>query len=383
MPQAFLSTGVPNYSLLDYSAASASYASVAPTATKPTTGVIYDSPSSLPSLLRVLPFSSVNNATTVGMRVVGWTQGSIPKRYSNRVPYSQQFDNATWTKSAVTVSANTETAPDGTATADVLLETTANSGHNAYWNTGDAGWATGTYTFSAYLKAGKGRDFATVTLGSSPSNRYYRVCFNLLTGEVTQTDTQTGGGSVGSVGSTVTNAGNGWWRVSIYGDAMQFYLIAPSRTGTPPTAGGWGQDSYAGDITKGVVVWGAQAEFGTTPSPYVETTAPASGNVANVTAIDSTVAATPVWFSTILGDFTLTYTSGTVPSIVVNNNSTYIFSTLTQIAISPDASLYQPAKVTASELGTTSVLVDPIGNQLVQLQFKANSGNMGAFWCSI
>jgi hypothetical protein len=382
MAQAILSTGVPAYSLLDYTAASASYGSVAPTATKPTTGVIYDSPNTAPSLLRVLPFSSVNNATGVGVRVVGWTVGYIPKRYTNLLTYSQAFDDAAWTKSEITCtggSVNAEIAPDGTLTADVLLETTNNADHKAYRDQGSTSWTTGAHTFSVYLKGGKGRTHATVCCGNGPGGPYYAVTINLSTGAVTQVDRQDSGNpaTLGTTSNAVTDAGNGWWRVAITTNAVQFYLLAPSNTATPVTGSSWGFGVYAGNASNGMVAWGAQLEWGSTASPYAATTAAA------VTAVDSTVAATPTWFSTILGDFTLIYSTGTVPSTVVNNNATYIFSNMTQVAISPDASLYQPAVVTATDLGTASVLIDTIGHQIVQLQFKANSGNMGAFWCSI
>lgn len=382
MSQVILSTGVPAYTLLDYSAASASYGSVAPTATKPSTGVIYDSPNTAPSLLRVLPFSSVNNATGVGVRVVGWSVGYIPKRYTNLLTYSQAFDNAAWPKSEITCtggSIDAEIAPDGTQTADVLLETINNADHKAYRNQGGTGWATGAHTFSVYLKGGKTRTHATVCCGNGPANPYYAVTINLSTGTVTQVDRQDGGNpaTLGTTSNVVTDAGNGWWRVAITANAVQFYLIAPSNTATPTTGANWGFSAYAGNVNNGMVAWGGQLEWGTTASPYLATT------TAAVTAIDSTVAATPTWFSTILGDFTLTYSTGTVPSAIVNNNNTFVFSTMTQVAISPDASLYQPAKVTATDLGTASLLIDTIGHQIVQLQFKASSGNMGAFWCSI
>lgn len=381
MTQVILSTGVPAYSLLDYAAASASYASVAPTATKPTTGVIYDSPSSAPSLLRVLPFSSVNNATSVGIRVVGWTVGYIPTRYTNLLTYSQDFDNAAWIKSNLAVtggSINAETAPDGTLTADRVLETGATVNHYIGRDTGSPGASTDIRTFSVYVKGGLGRDYASICAGNGSGGPYFTVTVDLNSGAITQSDlVNTGTWFTTTPTATVTSVGNSWYRVAITSRRVQYYLMSPNTTGTPTSGSNWGLGSYASDVTKGIVAWGGQLEWGTTASPYLATSA------STATAVNTTVTPTATWFSTILGDFTLTYSTGTVPSAVVNNNSTYIFSTMTQVAISPDASIYKPSAVVATDLGTASLLIDAVGHQLIQLQFKANTGDMGAFWCSI
>jgi hypothetical protein len=381
MAQVILSTGVPAYSLLDYSAASASYGTVAPTATKPSTGVIYDSPSSAPSLMRVLPFSSVNNATGVGVRVIGWSVGYIPTRYTNLLTYSQEFDNAAWIKSNLAVtggSINGATAPDGTTTADIVLETGATVNHYIGRNLGDPLSSTDIRTFSVYVKGGQGRDFASICAGNGSGGPYYTVTLNLNTGAITQEDlVNTGTWFTTTPSTVVTSAGNGWYRVAITARRVQYCLMSPNTTGTPTSGSNWGLGSYASDVTKGIVAWGGQLEWGTSASPYLATTS------STASAVNSTVAATPYYFSTVLGDFTLTYSTGTVPSAVVNNNSTYIFSTMTQVAISPDASIYKPSAVVATDLGTASLLIDTVGHQIVQLQFKANTGDMGAFWCSI
>lgn len=52
---------------------------------------------------------------------------TFAKAEENLLTYSQQFDNAAWTKTNATVIANTEVAPDGTTTADTLTATAANA----------------------------------------------------------------------------------------------------------------------------------------------------------------------------------------------------------------------------------------------------------------
>jgi len=47
---------------------------------------------------------------------------TVAKAEENLLQYSQEFDNAYWTKSATTVTANATAAPDGTTTAEQIAE---------------------------------------------------------------------------------------------------------------------------------------------------------------------------------------------------------------------------------------------------------------------
>jgi len=96
----------------------------------------------------------------------------LRSRY-NRLTFSEQFDNADWTKSSATVTANTDTAPDGILTADTLEATGANG-----TTLGSLVLVAGSYTFSVYLRrktgtgnvdisAHSGGTFVTQTITSS------------------------------------------------------------------------------------------------------------------------------------------------------------------------------------------------------------------------
>ena len=380
----FLSTGQPSYGRLNQAAVSASYGSVAPTSTKPSSGVIYEFNTECPTLLRLMPYSTVNNATGVGMRVVGWTSALLPRYYTNLATYSQELDNATgggvgWIRSNMTATANTTLAPDGTLTADSILETAV----TGYKYTAKAPTLpspnTQIRTFSIYVKGGLGRTWASICNGAGSGGPYYALTINLNTGAVTQEDLVDAASyfTARTPTYTVTNAGNGWWRVALTSRATDYYLITSSDTATPASGSGFGFPNFAGDITKGVIAWGAQLEFGTIASPYVVAAASA------VQAIDTVNGPEKFYFSTVLADFTLTYSTGTVPSATVNNVPNYLFSTASQVAISHDASIYRPSTVTATNVELASVLVDAIGHELIELQFKANSGSMGALWATI
>jgi hypothetical protein len=73
-----IATDKPNYLTTGLvTASSGTYDTAVPTATLPsTTGQTFLVPTNLgdkPSLLRLVPFHSANNATTPGFRVIGWT----------------------------------------------------------------------------------------------------------------------------------------------------------------------------------------------------------------------------------------------------------------------------------------------------------------------
>lgn len=381
MAQAIISTTQPNLQRLALASASASYPTTAPTSTKPTSGVLYELGTGYPSLLRAIPVISVNNATSVGMRLVGWNPVFIPIEYTNLLTQSQTFDNAAWIKSNIAVtggSVDAVTAPDGTLTADNALETGATVNHYIGRDTGSPGTATTIRTFSVYAKGGLGRDHVAVCAGNAAGGPYYTVTVNLNTGAVTQSDlVNTGTWFTTTPTNSVTSVGNGWYRITITSRLTQYYLISPSNTATPASGSGWGLGTYASDVAKGVSLWGGQLEFGSTASPYLATT------TATATATNTTVAPERVWIPTILGEFDLTYSTGTVPSVLVNNNNYYLFSTMSQVGISPDASMYRPSVSTATRTEIASCMVDAVGSQLVQAQFKASTGSMGAYWYTI
>ena len=80
MAQAFISTGQNNFRKVQTDSVPASYtaANAVLTTTKPTVGVLIDWSANVDtnrnaSLLRIFPYSSINNGTSVGVRILGWT----------------------------------------------------------------------------------------------------------------------------------------------------------------------------------------------------------------------------------------------------------------------------------------------------------------------
>lgn len=175
---------------------------------------------------------------------------------TNYFQRSESFDNAYWTASALTVTAdNTANPNDGATTADRLMETAVSSGHNIVTAVTHAATPT---TVSVFAKA-NGRDWLEIATVDSAAT-VKRSFFDLTNGVVGTTSTNTT--------SAIVSVGNGWYRIS--------------QTWTSPAAGA-GQVyfelstngstiSYLGDITKGVYMWGAQLEQASSLGSYLPTT---------------------------------------------------------------------------------------------------------------
>jgi hypothetical protein len=93
------------------------------------------------------------------------------------------------------------------------------------------------------------------------------------------------------------------------------------------------------------------------------------------------VAGTSFWYMpTVLADFTLTFTSGTVPNYTLDVANTRTFSGITQVAGTPAANLYSPATAVASNVEPAYAMVDVAGASYVTAQFKSSgTPNMGTF----
>jgi hypothetical protein len=216
-----------------------------------------------PSL--VLDFA---NSKTLDPRIT-FTRGSSATYYDgttalaeqNIVKYSQEFDNAFWTKVGTTVSANSIAAPDGTTTADTLTENSSLSEHNIYCGITPGIAGAGFYTLSVYAKAGT-RSWITLYCAGSWQ------AFNLSTGTV--------GTTSASQPATITSVGNGWYRCTVSGyhnvstQYFQVNIATGDSTGRTYTDG---TVTYTGNGTGNVYIWGAQVEYRSSATGYTLTTA--------------------------------------------------------------------------------------------------------------
>ena len=182
--------------------------------------------------VKSLPGNHASQATSASRPV-------LRARY-NLLTYSEQFDNAVWTKSSLTVSANNIVAPDGTTTADRLLEvanTTAHQTSQSYTYTAAA------HTWSLYVKP-EGRQWCRLMIydGTSFKTAYFDLTNGVL------------GTLAAGVTATITAVSGGWYQVTMT------YTAAAGAGGAyfHGAIADNGADTYSGDITKGYYLWGAQ-----------------------------------------------------------------------------------------------------------------------------
>jgi len=208
-------------------------------------------------------------------KMVFWPDKLLRYAPHNLITYSDQFDNAAWGKAQATISPDTTTAPDGTTTADSLLETASNNIHYM-GETISSSPAGKLYIVSAYLKANT-RSYATLGISDISSGSLYAVAvFNLSNGTVSTSGAAGTGYSV--VSTSVTSVGNGWYRCAIVAFAGSSVsslkaVVGINKTGVITGAAG-GFESYLGDGS-GIYVWGAMLSQGSYLFGYIPTTSAA------------------------------------------------------------------------------------------------------------
>ena len=219
-------------------------------------GDLHDNATGETSLVTFARPASQSPGTYVG------ADGLIKTAAVNLALYSEQFDNAAWVKSRTTVLANQAIAPDGKQTADKLIRQNINSINVAYQSQSIS--TLSTYTFSVYAKKAE-YDFCTLNLPKDQGwdqDRWISVNLNDGTYQVS---------TAAPLATSVEDAGNGWYRISISHPTSSTI----TRSGYIEGRSVSGYGSLAGDDVSGIYIWGAQLEEGSTATPYIKTTSQA------------------------------------------------------------------------------------------------------------
>jgi hypothetical protein len=179
----------------------------------------------------------------------GRNLGYLPESArTNLVQRSEEFDNAYWTKSNATVTANNAVAPDDTMTADRYIVTT--NGSSLVFSAPIALLSNTAYTYSVFAKAG---EIGQLSLSVNSTNNFIaspNASFDLLAG------IQVSGSSL----ATILPLSGGWYRLTITG-------VTINSPGSERLF-----LSIEGDATSGLFIWGAQLEEGSFASTYIPTT---------------------------------------------------------------------------------------------------------------
>ena len=161
----------------------------------------------------------------------------------NALRYTEQFDNAAWTKSGSTISANAVAGPDGATTADKLVETATTSEHLV----SAVNIGSGQKTASIYFKAAERTQAA--------------IYFYNATNGVVASYFDLSSGTVISGAGVIETVGGGWYRCSLTRTATvndNVYFCAAVG----------GNTTYLGSTSSGIYIWGAQLELGSTATAY-------------------------------------------------------------------------------------------------------------------
>ena len=187
--------------------------------------------------------------------------GLIKTATTNLLLRSEEFDDAIWPRTALTVSPNAIQSPDGLISAEKLVEVNTNTTHftrqNATVTIGNS------YTSSVYAKAG---ERTSVVLVHFDGSVFSGVQVNLSTGSISSPPADLAVADASSTAAVIPFL-NGWYRISLTRTQVN---STTAQTRVALTTGSNGV--YLGDGTSGIYVWGAQLEQSSTVGEYVKTT---------------------------------------------------------------------------------------------------------------
>ena len=211
---------------------------------------------------------------------------------SNLLPQSQDFSQSPWAYTHATIASGI-TAPNGSPTAQALVDDTAISGHIATQAiTPVAGQV---YSYSIYMARGYLR-YAMLQMSGGGLAQAQDVVIDFdNAGSLTTV--------VGSpVSVTSTAVGGGWYRVSFSATAISAALLAVAIYGN--SDGTYAGRNYTGTGGNAVLIWHPQLEPFATVGTYIPTGAIAGGWVTSTSGGTATATNTPAGTLNLTGDGT-------------------------------------------------------------------------------
>ena len=178
-----------------------------------------------------------------------------PQR-TNKITNSEYINTTTFNQNnLISISNNYATSPEGLQNAAKIIPTAVSGYHQIRT---DLATPNGYDIISCFVKA-SGYNYVQLASWADPENY---VNFDLTDGSI---------GSVGANGPSIKDIedyGNGWYRIHANVQASGGGLIGIGIVTS--ASAGWAQ-SFTGNGTDGLLIWGAQLEAGSYPTSYIPT----------------------------------------------------------------------------------------------------------------
>jgi hypothetical protein len=219
----------------------------------------------------------------------------VEEQRTNLLLRSEEFDNAAWTKTRSSVTANAIVSPDGTMNADKMVEDTGTGSHTIRNATSVTITSGDTLTASVFVKAAEGA-YVIVGIGDGGGINISRNTFNLST--VAVTSSTTAAANVSAPIPVITSVGNGWYRCSVTATVTG---VTTAQQWIFKGANSNGNATFTGDGTSGIYLWGAQLGVGAFATSYIPTTTAQVTRAADVAVMTGTNFSS--WFNALEGTF--------------------------------------------------------------------------------
>ena len=205
---------------------------------------------------------SLKEVTRDNLARVDYTDGTssllVEPQRTNLITYSEDFSQSYWTETDASVSLSTTTSPDGLATSYKLIPDDGTGGNRSIGKSFIG--LSNNHTHTCFAKKGE-YNYLMLRMRNSPN---VGVMFDLENGTLNLNNP-----GAPYVDSEIESIGNGWYKCSITLDPSQsgtsgqlFISMSVGITGSET-------NSFSGDGTSGIYIWGCGLEQGSYATSYI------------------------------------------------------------------------------------------------------------------